>query len=77
LRTVNHIETVSQDLVDQNPHLKQQLTDLFERARGSNGASVPPIGVEPNRKAFETLARFAHEQGVTPTQLTMDELFPA
>jgi 4,5-dihydroxyphthalate decarboxylase len=77
LRTVNHIVVVRQDLVDQDPSLKQKLTDLFDRARGSNGASVPPIGVEPNRKAFETLARYAHEQGVTPKQFTMEELFPA
>ena len=76
-RTVNHIVVVRQDLVDQDPALKQQLTDLFARARGTNGASVPPIGVEPNRKAFETLARFAHEQGVTPTELSLDLLFPA
>ena len=67
---------VRQDLLDADPGLKQELIDLFERARGGNGASVPPIGVEPNRKAFETLARFAYEQGVTPKQFTTDELFP-
>ena len=76
VRTVNHIVTVKKSLVSENPHLVSELTDLFDRARGSNGASVPPIGVEPNRKAFETLARYAHEQGVTPRQLSMDELFP-
>src|SRR5713226_88758 len=77
VRTVNHIVTVKKSLVDQNPGLLADLTGVFDRARGSNGASVPPIGVEPNRQAFETLSRFAHEQGVTPRQLTMDELFPS
>ena len=76
VRTVNHILTVKKDLVDENPKLPAELTDLFQRARGSNGAAVPPIGVEPNRKAFETLARYAHEQGVTPRQMTLEELFP-
>ncbi len=76
VRTVNHIVTVKKELVSENPRLLQELTDVFERARGSNGASVPPIGVEPNRKAFETLSRFAHEQGITPRQFTMEELFP-
>lgn len=76
VRTVNHIVTVKKDLVDKNPRLPHELTELFQRARGENGASVPPIGVEPNRAAFETLARYAHEQGITPRQLTMDELFP-
>jgi 4,5-dihydroxyphthalate decarboxylase len=76
VRTVNHILTVKQELVDANPQLPAELTALFQQARGSNGASVPPIGVEPNRKAFETLARYCHEQGVTPRQMTMEELFP-
>jgi 4,5-dihydroxyphthalate decarboxylase len=77
VRTVNHIVVVKKELLDEDPGLKQAITDLFERARGGNGASVPPIGVEPNRKAFETLARYAHEQGVTPRQFTLEELFPA
>jgi 4,5-dihydroxyphthalate decarboxylase len=76
VRTVNHIVTVKKDLVDKDPTLPRRITELFQRARGSNGASVPPIGVEPNRKAFETLARYAFEQGVTPRLLTMEELFP-
>jgi 4,5-dihydroxyphthalate decarboxylase len=76
VRTVNHIVTVKQSLVDADESLPQKLTDLFERARGSNGASVPPIGIEPNRKAFEALARYAYEQKITPTQMTPEELFP-
>jgi len=76
VRTVNHVLTVKQELVDANPSLPRELTDLFQRARGSNGVTVPPIGIEANRKAFETLARFAHEQGVTPRQMTVEELFP-
>ena len=76
VRTVNHIVAVKKDLVDRDPQLPRKLTDLFERARGSDGASVPPIGIEPNRKAFETLARYAYEQAVTPRQLTLEEQFP-
>jgi 4,5-dihydroxyphthalate decarboxylase len=76
VRTVNHILTVKQSLVDADAALPAKLTDLFERARGNNGAAVPPIGIEPNRKAFETLARYAYEQKVTPTQMTVEELFP-
>jgi len=77
VRTVNHIVVVRKDLLDADPTLKQEITSLFDRARGGNGASVPPIGIEPNRKAFETLARYAHEQGITPNQFTPEELFPA
>src|ERR1700737_103967 len=62
VRTVNHIVVVRKDLLDEDPGLKQDLVNLFDRARGGNAASVPPIGVEPTRKASETLAPSAHEQ---------------
>jgi 4,5-dihydroxyphthalate decarboxylase len=75
IRTVNHIVALKQSLVDADPTLPRKLIDAFHRARGVN-ASVPPIGIEPNRPAFEALARYAHEQGITPRRLTVDELFP-
>ncbi|WP_306205077.1 type 2 periplasmic-binding domain-containing protein [Actinoplanes sp. RD1] len=36
-----------------------------------------PYGVEPNRRTLETFLRYAHQQGITPEPLTVDELFPA
>src|SRR5216683_6125314 len=42
VRTVNHIGTVKKPLVPANRRLVQELTELFDRARGANGASVPP-----------------------------------
>jgi 4,5-dihydroxyphthalate decarboxylase len=76
VRTVNHILTVKSSLVEADPALARKLTDLFERARGGDGVSVPPIGIEPNRRAFETIARYCHEQGLTPRVMTVEELFP-
>jgi 4,5-dihydroxyphthalate decarboxylase len=76
IRTINHILTVKQALVDANPNLVRELTDLFQRARGSNGASVPPIGLEANRGSIAALARYAHEQGITPRVMSVEELFP-
>ena len=76
VRTVNHILTVKRSLVDADPGLPTKLTDLFARARGGDGAAVPPIGVEPNRAAFQLMARFCHEQGITPRQLSIEEMFP-
>lgn len=73
--TVNHIVAVKKSLVDADPELPRKLMVLFNRARGQS-APVPPIGVEPNRDAFETLSRYAKEQGITPEQLSVDELFP-
>lgn len=76
VRTLNHILTVKRSVVDAQPGALQEITDLFQRARGSDGASVPAIGIEANRKAFETVARYAHEQGITPREMTVEELFP-
>ena len=76
VRTVNHIVAVKRELVERDPRLPRKLTELFERARGGDSAGVPPIGIEPNRNAFETLARYAHEQGVTPRQLSVEEQLP-
>ncbi len=75
VRTVNHILTVKRSLVDADPGLPGKLMDLFTRSYAAS-ASAPPIGLETNRRAFEALARYCHEQGVTPRQFTMDELFP-
>jgi 4,5-dihydroxyphthalate decarboxylase len=76
VRTVNHILTVKQSLVDADPQLPAKLTDLFQRARGNDGASVPPIGIEANRPAFEAISRYCYEQKLTPRVLTIEELFP-
>ena len=32
-------------------------------------------GVEPNRRALETLVRYGHEQRLTSRRLTVEELF--
>ena len=35
-----------------------------------------PYGLEANRKTLDAFCRFAHDQGVTATRLTPDDLFP-
>jgi 4,5-dihydroxyphthalate decarboxylase len=39
------------------------------------GKDIWPYGVEPNRKAIETLCRYLHEQGFTSRRLATGELF--
>jgi len=40
------------------------------------GADPFPYGLEANRKTLDAYCRFAHDQGVTATRLTPDDLFP-
>lgn len=39
------------------------------------GENFWPYGIEPNRKALETLFRYSHEQGLSSRELTIEELF--
>jgi 4,5-dihydroxyphthalate decarboxylase len=71
VRPVNHVVAIKRELLP----LRDDIIDLFERARAGDGANVPPIGIEPSRAAFETLTRYACEQGITPRKLSVDELF--
>jgi len=35
-----------------------------------------PYGVVANRGVLETIARYSHEQGLTPRVLSLEEIFP-
>ena len=47
----------------------------IEDTRKLMGGNYWPYGIEPNRKALETLFRYSHEQGLAKKQLTVAELF--
>ena len=40
------------------------------------GADPFPYGLEANRKTLDAYCRFSHEQGITATRLSPDDLFP-
>ncbi|HXP31567.1 MAG TPA: hypothetical protein VN832_10785 [Stellaceae bacterium] len=48
--------------------------------REAEAALATPIlrhGIKANRKVLETLAQYSHEQGLTPRQMRLDEVFAA
>jgi len=47
----------------------------FEETRELMGDNYWPYGIEPNRKALETLFRYSYEQGLASRELTIEELF--
>ena len=47
----------------------------IEETRKLMGDNYWPYGIEPNRKALETLFRYSHEQGLAERQLMVEELF--
>jgi hypothetical protein len=62
--------------------VKDELAAMFKAGRDvaagepqEEGQSAGPWGLEANRAALETMARFAYEQGIAPKQFSVEELF--
>jgi 4,5-dihydroxyphthalate decarboxylase len=53
------------------PHLPE----LVAEALGAFGDDPWPYGVDRNRPTLDTFCRYAHEQGLTPRLLAVEELF--
>ena len=51
------------------------LTAHVEEAKREIGEDWWPYGLEPNRRVLETFLRYHHEQGLSPRQLSPEELF--
>jgi 4,5-dihydroxyphthalate decarboxylase len=51
------------------------LHDDLAHVEALMGEDYWPDGVEPNRHALETFARYSHEQGIAVRRLTVEELF--
>lgn len=88
---VNHMVIIRNDVLAETPsvapelfaalkaskevYLRGPLDDPWARIQRMIGGDPLPYGVEANRKGFETLVRFAHEQGLIPSRPLVDELF--
>ncbi len=53
------------------------LPAYVEETRQVFGEDFWPYGLHENRKTLERLVRYAHEQGLTPKELSVGELFAA
>lgn len=51
------------------------VTELRRKNRELFGADCWPYGVEPNRKALETAVRYHVEQGLSPREIAVEDLF--
>ncbi|MFI5697998.1 hypothetical protein ACIA58_39450 [Kribbella sp. NPDC051586] len=69
---INHMVVIRAELAGQ----REDLTQLFVEAKEpAEGIDMTPIGLEANRPALELITRYAHEQGLVPTRLSVDDLF--
>ena len=71
---INHMVVIRADLADR----REELTQLFVEAKQhatAGSIDMTPIGLEANRAALELITRYAHEQGLVPHRLAVDDLF--
>jgi 4,5-dihydroxyphthalate decarboxylase len=76
---INHMICVREDLAEARPELIEELMRMFREAaalaRSEAGAVPPSPGRGAIDSALELAARYASEQGLTPRQLTLDEVW--
>ncbi|MDE3076452.1 MAG: hypothetical protein KGJ86_13605, partial [Chloroflexota bacterium] len=80
IQPINHVLALRTDLLEAHPWVAGELWKVFResdrQSQASGGKPAPPWGMEANRPAIETVARYAFEQGITPRMYAAEELFP-
>jgi 4,5-dihydroxyphthalate decarboxylase len=76
---MNHVFVVREDLSKERPDVVRDifrmLADSRRLAPESATTTIPPIGLEANRKGLEMAIQWSYEQKVIPRRLAVDELF--
>ena len=76
---MNHVFVVREELSRERPDVVREIFRMLVESRGlapeSARTTIPPIGVEANRKALEMAIEWSYEQKVIPRRLSVDELF--
>jgi 4,5-dihydroxyphthalate decarboxylase len=52
-----------------------KMDKMMKRVMDMTGKDPLPYGIEPNRKALETIIQYAHEQKIIPRRYEVEELF--
>jgi 4,5-dihydroxyphthalate decarboxylase len=76
---INHMFVVHQDLSKQRPDIVREIFRMIVESRGlapdSAKITIPPIGLEANRKGLDLAIQWSFEQKIIPRRLSVDELF--
>jgi 4,5-dihydroxyphthalate decarboxylase len=76
---INHMFVVHQDVARKRPDVVRELARMIVESRAaapaSVAASIPPLGLEANRKGLEMAIDWSFEQKIIPRRLKVDELF--
>ncbi len=75
---LNHLIMVHEDLVRQHPDEVREIYRMVAESRRfapDGGAQLPPLGLEPNRKALQMAIDWSYEQRIIPRRMAVDDLF--
>ncbi|VCU70133.1 4,5-dihydroxyphthalate decarboxylase [Pigmentiphaga humi] len=76
---INHIFTVHQDVTRKHPEAVREIYRMIKESRQyapeSALATLPPMGMEANRKGLEMAIQWSYEQKIIPRKFSVDELF--
>jgi 4,5-dihydroxyphthalate decarboxylase len=76
---INHIFTVHRDLAKSRPDVIRELFRMIVESRAAAPAAatatIPPFGLEANRKGLEMAIDWSYEQKIIPKRLKVDDLF--
>ena len=76
---INHMFAVHKDLADQRPDVMKELFRMIVESRAAAPAkaleTIPPFGLEANRKGIQLAIDWAFEQKIIPHKMSVDYLF--
>ena len=76
---INHVFVVREELSTKHPDIVREIFRMIVESRKlapeTVTATLPPIGLEPNRKGLEKAIEWSFEQKIIPRRLSVDELF--
>lgn len=76
---INHVFVIREELSKQRPDIVREIFRMIVESRKlapeSVTATMPPIGIEANRKGLELAIEWSFEQEIIPRRLSVDELF--
>jgi 4,5-dihydroxyphthalate decarboxylase len=76
---INHVFVVRRELSRERPDVVREIYKMIVESRNlapeSAKTTIPPIGLEENRKGLELAIEWSLEQKIIPRRLSVDELF--
>ena len=76
---INHVFAVHEELSRDRPDVVREMFRMLVESRSlapdSAKTTIPPIGVDANRKALQMAIDWSYEQKILPRRLSVDELF--